>query len=813
MPDAEAATFEYPASDMYDSAQEGIDATPDRAAPLDHSGANLSPIKPASTPGFSTMSTPGVGREPPTHEDSCNSALHHEYPSTALQDVTGSHQDYAAVPFTPSPVGMNSKLSDMSTPRAPLDDAERRKSHVLAVLQSTGLPSRTRLAVRGTPHPLRRVSMPPSSDSITEEGTPLSRNTPTATPGSRTHLTVNSSHISGGNESFVSIASSADLTSDRRAATAHKRLSRGNTSFPTILLPTTGASPASGGSLRGLSEGRADGIKIHKHLNAMNKQLLDTNADLAREAEAWRDEVDRLRGILQDAGVEFEDVDVAANVSQGGRDGRSFSGLPSHLARRHSNGSDTVTSQLAQLNAPSGGLSHQGRGPSPDGAADNHDVTLQEMVDRLEELEAGLDEKDRIITSLEEKLSSRTADTSGDQAVAEQVGGLTRQLEEAERARVALHEEFALKTQQHAEKFGEICQGFEEQVKGLEGELAASRGEADRLRADKSRLEALASTGDLDAREIEWRKQVRDLEVAVGRAQEEVKDKIGEVESLKKRLSQVHDERRLQQRETVELQARVRSLETQLDEAITELEHAKAVLAETQGAQEAAENEVGQLDNDIAELQQAHADQQAELQRQQEEIQELVERLQQVESEDGHKTADEEMATELEQMRLELEEVATSMAEKDSEIEELRGKLEVAGLAASTGRTRASPVGDQRSGHVDVSAINDQASFIEAIQDRLDEAYREIGRLKHELAASPHRKSDIETKDAKIKALEREKATLSERLAATRAGTSSPQTTILQSAGSPFTRPTPSLHKAIASLKTPKTPGPLKEVS
>jgi hypothetical protein len=82
LPDAETATFEYPASDMYDSAQEGIEATSDRASPLDHSGSNLSPIKAASTPGFSTMSTPGVGREPPTHEDSYNSALHHEYPST-----------------------------------------------------------------------------------------------------------------------------------------------------------------------------------------------------------------------------------------------------------------------------------------------------------------------------------------------------------------------------------------------------------------------------------------------------------------------------------------------------------------------------------------------------------------------------------------------------------------------------------------------------------------------------------------------------------------------------------------------------------
>jgi hypothetical protein len=99
-------------------------------------------------------------------------------------------------------------------------------------------------------------------------------------------------------------------------------------------------------------------------------------------------------------------------------------------------------------------------------------------------------------------------------------------------------------------------------------------------------------------------------------------------------------------------------------------------------------------------------------------------------------------------------------------------------------------------------------SFVAAMEDRLDEAHREIGKLKQELASTPHRKSTIEMRDARIKALEREKGALAERLAAREnSGSGS-----ILAAGSPF-KVSPFVNKALASLKTPKTPGPLGEVS
>jgi chromosome segregation ATPase len=581
-----------------------------------------------------------------------------------------------------------------------------------------------------------------------------------------------------------------------------------------------------------LSEGRADGAKIHKHLNAMNKQLLDTNADLAREAEAWRDEVGRLRRILQDASIEVEEVDVMANLTQAGG---SFSDLPAELRRRPegslgaSSGlskpsswqdrfdrqlqkSDMIVSQLSQLGVPRGSP-----GERVDSDEDEHTLAPQEMAQRLRELEAGMDDKDRMIEELHGKLSR------GMGSVDREAEGLKQQLEDAERDRVALQEEFALKTQQHAAKFGEICSGFEEQVKDLEARLGSAREECERLRADKSRLEALTAIDSLGAREVEWRRQVAGLETELSRAKDDAKARAAAAASSEKHSVQLREERQelMREAETAkaqleDVQSRFDAFKGQLEDVKAELDEVKTELAEALAAKETAENDVMQLNQDIGELQLANADQVTELDGQHQQIEELVRALRELEqqvvdSESPKQLADSE---ELDELRQELEEVAATIADKDAELEALRGKLEVAEMAANQLRrsqTSASPDRTpMRDRHV---SVEDQASFVVAIEERLDEAYREIGRLKHELAATPHRKSGIETRDAKIKALEREKAALVERLGAAKAGTISSHTSILQSAGSPFTRPTPFVHRAVASLETLKTPGPLKDVS
>ena len=260
------------------------------------------------------QSIPGTAR--PRHIHDGTDHFHSLSRTIPLQDVTRALENTPLpLPFTPSPLGQLSKTSDFTTPRPLLNDAERRKSHVMAVLSSSGLPSRMpRAHIRGTPHPLRRMATTP----ISEHGTPAN---PSPLPGSTSVSTMmHDRELLDGdsqtwNESFVSIASSADLTSDRRAASLHHRLSRGNVSFPTILLPTQSASPSGPSFLKGLSERRADGIKINRHLNAMNKQLLDTNGELAREAELWREEVTRLYTILSEAGIQVEVKSFTSEVS------------------------------------------------------------------------------------------------------------------------------------------------------------------------------------------------------------------------------------------------------------------------------------------------------------------------------------------------------------------------------------------------------------------------------------------------------------------------------------------------------------------
>jgi len=141
-----------------------------------------------------------------------------------------------------------------------------------------------------------------------------------------------------------------------------------------------------------------------------------------------------------------------------------------------------------------------------------------------------------------------------------------------------------------------------------------------------------------------------------------------------------------------------------------------------------------------------------------------------------------------------IEEINEALAAKESELEALRNKGEINSLRQSSSSANNG------------TGVND--SFVAAMEDRLDEAHREIGNLKQELASTPHRKSTIEMRDARIKALEREKGALAERLAVREnSGSGS-----MLAAGSPF-KVSPFVNKALASLKTPKTPGPLGEVS
>jgi uncharacterized coiled-coil protein SlyX len=740
-------------------------------------GTYRSPPKNASV-SYPQFSTPGIGRNAPTTRGTPMSFAQAQMSTlSTVHDITVAQSTVPSFPFTPTPVGQHSKYENLTTPRAPLDDAERRKSHVLAVLSSTGIPARTPRAIgKGTPHPLRRVSMAPASESIAEEGASGSQRALSATPGQRSHLSIDAG-MQSVNESFVSIASSADLTSDKRASHLTSRISRGNTSFPNILLPGSISHNSPGGSLRGVADSRVDGIKIHKHLNAMNKQLLESNADLAREAEAWRDEVERLKSHLHDAGVEFEEVDVLAQAA----DRSDAAPITMRTARFGSPGNSNGTPVRLErsMSAPSDG-------------EHNHTAILQDMAEKLEGLEDSLAEKDTIISELQERLDSTGQQDVSDNAQLK-IEQLTNQLEEAENDRADLHADFAQKTEQHAKRFGEICTGFEEQVRSLEGQLKFAQTEVERLRADRTRVSELSASATVDDKENEWRRQVSSLQADLDRIRTECAEGSSEADAARneaKRAGQDRDELALQIEDRETRIHDLESAQTEDKEAIAQLEQEVESLR-LDLAQ--VEEELATATRDLEELRQIDAEKEVELDQQHEQIELLSTKMQELENQNAGERQDDE---EVQRLHDVIEETNAALADKESELEALRAKSDVDILRQSTSSAGA-------------QAVDADSSFVAAMEQRLDEAHRGIGKLKHELSATPYRKSNIEMRDARIKALEREKGALADRLAAKEV---SSQNGSMLNAGSPF-KASPFVNKALASLKTPKTPGSLKEVS
>ncbi|WVQ75425.1 hypothetical protein IAR50_005049 [Cryptococcus sp. DSM 104548] len=801
----ENPTLDYHQEYEYTPHQEG-----DPSEMLEDFGTPAKIHSPAGlTPSSSDLSTPGTIRATPKATRASMAAT-----PVVLQDVTTSRQN---APFTPSPNA--TPKSEFETPRAPLDDAERRKSHVLAVLNSAALPSRMRRSVRGTPHPLRRVSTVPASESIAEEnsGTDLS---PAAQLGMISRLTDAS-----GNESFVSVASSADLTTDARASRFH-HLSRANTSFP--LLPMNPSTSA--GSLKGLSD-RAPNSKIHKHLNEMNKQLLETNAELAREAEAWRDEVVRLSEMLKEAGIEVEDVDILASAGldhSGIRDAPQCLPTPPRHSPRNSPGLKDPSDIISQLSmrsrqsaSPSRGSQDLLEGLSPEERA----AVVQEMAERLEGMEEDLKAREQVITDLRAQVDSAQESNSPDaRALQDQIEDLNQQLEQTERARMDLQTQFSKKTEEHALKFGEICSDFEGQVQSLEKDLAFAREEAGRLRSERERLESLASAQGSSAREEELLKQVRDMEVELEVVRGDVKRRDGEIATLQSRVETARQEKETADRHVYDLEKQIEELERlhgetedRAHEAEDALESLGGELRQACNAQAEAEDRLAQVSQELHELHRYKDEQESQLNEQQRDIQELHEIIEKLEVELERAEGSGLVKEELERVQAELDNVHQELEEKGKEVDDLRAKLREAGPVGSLHASQRS-VSSTATAEPSPSAEDQaQSSFVVALEDRLDEAYREIGRLKREINATPHRQSTIDIRDAKIEALEREKAALSDRLAiANKSATGTPLAqgrSEMMDAGSPFKRPTPFTHKTIASLRAPKTPGSFHEPS
>ena len=710
------------------------------------------PSSPAKGESTLDLSTPGVHRL-----DARNTTLGDQNTPRArepLSDLASFQDTPRHIPFTPTPLS-SGKANEFATARPFLNDADRRKSHVLAVLGSTMQPARVTRIPRGTPHPLRRVSLPPSTPSMSIQS-PVSQ--PEWTASKSGDSLSSSPHHDGGavDESFVSIASSADLTSDRRATSYKQGLSRGNTSFPTILLPTnnTASSPS---LLHRAAHGdqRADGVKIHKHLNAMNKQLLETNADLAREAESWRQQVEHLSAQLQNLGVE-PDLAIV-----------NFDSSDQHLkvSQRHSlpaEGDMSTESSFASANGYRPG--EAGIAVDQSGQIDRltpveQESLLREMAERLEELEAGLNEKNQLIAELERKLDARPdLESSQRSSMEKEVEALRRLVDDGQVERDAMRADFALRTEEHAKEFGTICAEYDAQIDVLEAELAnvkeiianseAKQAAQDPIDGEKDNIDS----DDKGSPSLQRRLDELLLE------NEELSAEMDILRSKEAKATPATSSPVQTPQSAMDTQQQVIELEESLKLASIDLQDLRATVLRLEGDVDARDEKIGTLMEDLERLQVGAK-----------------------EDHDEQKRIIAILETEIARLKSEMTQISDNLAHKEAELEITRNTISKEVI--ETGRVQT-----------------------ETMEEHLEEAFKEIGRLKQLLSATPHLETVIHTRDAQIDILEREKAALQERLTAGRS------TSGVQMVASPF-KATPFVHKAIASLRMPKTPGSPMEVS
>lgn len=669
---------------------------------------------------FSASKTPSRPRMLPR---SASSPVLDFPPPPIVFSTTQRNAPSSIVPTTPTSEGRHSAFNAhgddtaMQTPRVATSGPEWRKNHVLAVLQSTVKPrargistpyASTRLAaLHGEATPSVNVGRKLPSDSVSQ--------TFSLTPS-------NNSFEMAGDGSFVSVASSADLTSDRRASTAaHGPSNRGNTSFPNILL-ATGAS----NSMHAL-EHRVDGAKLQKHLNAMNKQLLDENRELAIALESWQNEAEHLRLRLRES-RDHDNVDLPSLK-------RSSADLPSAAHDSFQSVSDDAPVGLQQVRS-----------------------------DKLEISDRRVDAKQREISE------PRSLMSEGDGK--DDVASLKKELNQALALSEHLRAEFALKTEEHATRFGDICSEYQATIDSLNSQLACHEHSVKASNPESEReMTTSHDLHDIELRRAEERQARPEIESRLQLAENNAK-------RLEAELATAND--LLQAAAATENQLR-----QQLAQAQSARDEAQREVSGAQLASEGFRHSMQEALEKLAAMEQTRIESHRNadnLNRRLETALQDVDRLRILEQDQERQITDLEEA---------LDEAERQMAADEILVADLRKQ------SMNSSRSPASP---SDTGHHTSAAL---------LQEELDAVLRELGRVRQQLqdetgaAQAERRRLELI-----IKSLQKENDGLSKNPVAAiseRVTPSGLPDIGLTTAASPFGP----LHRAVTSLRTP---GPLGEV-
>lgn len=541
-------------------------------------------------------------------------------------------------------------------------------------------------------------------------------------------------------------------TASSHDLTTHQRV---NTSFD----PAMGF----GAAAQGHGVGRFNAGKLNNYLHGLNRRLQEENEALLA----------RMRRLEEEK--KAEQSEVGSNTS------RRSSGLQRRL------------SAVGTL----GNVQEEGaEGWSEEKAQ------LEEMVDAFkEEAEKNMLEKEEVEKELEKERAERKRDQERWKErmaeVEEGVAGIITDLEQKVEAAEA--------------KAGKVRESVDREHKELERALEEAREELDLANDRALKAEKLLENGkDLggalnDANERigqlmsdlrNANSHIKDLEEEVARSDQRIDDLEKDLREDKDIISQLEEELQTQTDALSSEHAKVEELEAKVKTMEEEMEAAKAYIDELEEGAAVAVEQIEKLELEAQEakatidtmrLSEEHAGKTIEdLERDAQRTRDLVSQT---------KEALEEANRKLEDDDEHIAELESKIASLERERDKLHKRIDDS-LDPSWKQPQGGPTDEE----------------IEILEQELDDAHKEIGRLNALLSQSPARKAADKVKDARIEMLEQERDELLERNKALRM-TFNEMTTPNKRANSSMISP---IHRHVLnmSIKAPRTPGaPLKDVS
>lgn len=523
---------------------------------------------------------------------------------------------------------------------------------------------------------------------------------------------------------------------------------RANTSFD----------PAMGLTAHGAGVGRFNAKKLNSYLYGLNKRLEDENKALVERIAELETEA-RSKGTSTSLATSSTSS-VPGRFVNAGRGRTRVSMSPGGLGdveEEEENGSEW-SEEKAELEMVVQGL--QGELEKFNKEKEEYEAKFnaeraldkQRWRDRMAEVEKGVE---NIVRDLEQKLDKAEADAKETVRHVEIV--------EAER-------DVALKKAENAERALEAEADIGREMNAVNEELSRLSSELKRANLRARNLED--DFGERNTRIAQLEAELKDEKDIVEGLDQELATRLDEIENLRKQADEQSRKLKANGNELRDTKAYVAELEAEAEVATeriqtveTELETIQARLRETVSEGILAQERVEELEGEIQRL----------------------DRL-------GH------------QMQEALEVADRRVESHDEEIAELQGTVSV--LQRELEREKERSRSFSRSAESPMVPSAD----VEALEDELDDAHKEIARLKSLMQQSPARKAMDTAKDNRIQMLEKEREDLLQRVQALRDAVNSTPSKAMNgvtvaSAASPF-------HRQMVSMLSPKTPGgPLRDVS